>query len=66
MSVAVHAFTTVPIREDLRANRQSGDIILDADGEFDLQFLSVFRQVPGRENFCGCSNVHGYSDTKLF
>ena len=49
MSVAVHAFTTVPIREDLRANRQSGDIILDADGEFDLQFLSVFRQVPGRE-----------------
>lgn len=46
MSVAVHAFTTVPIREDLRANRQSGDIILDADGEFDLQFLSVFRQVP--------------------
>ena len=42
MSVAVHAFTTVPIREDLRANRQSGDIILDADGEFDLLvFISV-------------------------
>jgi len=33
MSVPVQAFATVPIREDLRANRQSGDVILDADGK---------------------------------
>ena len=34
MSVPIHAFDTVPIRADLRANRDSGDVILDADGEF--------------------------------
>ena len=33
MSVPIHAFDTVPIRADLRANRDSGDVILDADGE---------------------------------
>ena len=34
MSVPIHAFDTVPIRSDLRANRDSGDVILDADGEY--------------------------------
>ena len=33
MSVGVHAFHSVPIRNDLRNNRDSGDIILDADGK---------------------------------
>ena len=33
MSVPIHAFDTVPIRADLRTNRDSGDVILDADGE---------------------------------
>ena len=36
MSVPIHAFDTVPIRADLRANRDSGDVILDADGEFNV------------------------------
>ena len=34
MSVPIHAFDTVPIRADLRTNRDSGDVILDADGKF--------------------------------
>ena len=33
MSVPIHAFDTVPIRADLRTNRDSGDVILDADGK---------------------------------
>ena len=40
MSVPIHAFDTVPIRADLRANRDSGDVILDADGKFIVLSLS--------------------------
>ena len=44
MSVPIHAFDTVPIRSDLRANRDSGDVILDADGEY-FSFKTKFQVV---------------------
>ena len=36
MAFQISAFTSVPIREDLRKNRERGDVILDADGEAHL------------------------------
>jgi len=33
MAFQISAFTSVPIREDLRKNRERGDVILDADGK---------------------------------
>lgn len=61
MSVAVHAFTTVPIRDDLRVNRQNGDVILEADGK---RFAAHGVVLSSQSIVFAQAIEHGYRDAQ--